>query len=54
MSQLEDLEYPQVFRNDEGVEITALNEVQAAAFEKQGFYPSGKAVEKKPRGQQQQ
>jgi hypothetical protein len=37
------MEYPQVFRNEDGVELEALNEIQAAAFEREGFNP----VEKK-------
>jgi len=45
-------EYPQVFRNENGVEVIALNDVHAAAFEKQGFKSVGKvAAERKPRGQ---
>lgn len=33
------MEYPQVFRNEDGVELEARDEVQAAAFERAGFMP---------------
>lgn len=48
-----DIEFPHVYRNDEGAETTALNDIQAAAFEKAGFKPAGKYVEKKAPRQQQ-
>lgn len=38
------MEYPVTFVNADGVEIIALNEVQAAAIEREGFRP----VEDKP------
>lgn len=43
------MEYPQLYRNDDGVELIALNEVQGAAFKNNGFNPAGKYVEKQPR-----
>jgi hypothetical protein len=42
----EKLEFPQVYRNEEGVELIALNDVQGAAFKNRGFEPVGKYVEK--------
>lgn len=33
------MEYPKTFRNDDGVEITALNEIQAYVLEREGFKP---------------
>jgi hypothetical protein len=45
----EQLEYPQLFRNEDGVELIARDEVQGAAFKKQGFEPVGKYVEKQGR-----
>lgn len=33
------MEYPQLYRNDDGVELEARDEIQAAAFEYAGFKP---------------
>lgn len=42
----EQLEYPQLYKNDDGVELIAQNDVQGAAFENNGFNPAGKYVPK--------
>jgi hypothetical protein len=42
----EQLVFPQIYRNEDGVELIARDEVQGAAFSKQGFEPAGKYVEK--------
>lgn len=43
------MEYPQVFRNEDGVELEALNEIQAAAFVNNGFMPVEKKQTRKPK-----
>lgn len=40
------MEYPQIFRNPEGVELIAKDDVQAAAMQREGFQPVGKFTEK--------
>lgn len=42
-----DIQFPQIYRNEDGVELIATNDVQGAAFENNGFQPAGKYVEKK-------
>lgn len=42
----EKIDFPQIYRNKDGVEIIARNDVQAAAIEREGFEPEGKYVEK--------
>jgi hypothetical protein len=42
----EQLVYPQVYRNEDDVELIAQNDVQGAAFENNGFKPAGKYVPK--------
>jgi hypothetical protein len=42
----EQMEYPQVYRNEDGAELIAMNDVQGAAFENNGFQPAGKYVAK--------
>jgi hypothetical protein len=44
------MEFPQVYKNADGVELIARNDIQAAVFEREGFVASGKyeePVEKK-------
>jgi hypothetical protein len=43
------MDYPQIFRNEDGVELEALNEIQSAAFEREGFKPVEKKQERKPK-----
>lgn len=45
--EIEVVEFPHVYKNEDGAEIVALNDIQGAAFEKGGFKPAGKYVEKK-------
>lgn len=40
-------EFPKVYRNEDGVELTAQNDIQGAAFENNGFKPvDGKPVKR--------
>lgn len=47
------LEFPQVYKNEDGVELIALNDVQGAAFEKGGFKAAGKYVPKTSKGKEE-
>jgi hypothetical protein len=33
------MEFPKVYKNGDGVELIAINDIQAAVFEREGFKP---------------
>lgn len=46
------MEFPQLFKNEDGIELIARDEVQAAAIEKGGFTAAGLYVEKKRKNEE--
>jgi hypothetical protein len=44
---MSETQFPQTYRNEDGVELVANNEVQAAAFENNGFKPVDKPNKRK-------
>lgn len=45
MSEQLELEYPQVYRNEAGLELIARNDIQGHVFQREGFEAAGKYEE---------